>query len=436
MARRLALRGALIAGGTEGAAPPGADASLWRNSTFIKLWASQAISLLGSQFTALALPLFAVVMLQASPAQMGLLSAMRMVPFLLLGLVAGVVVDRMPRRRILIGADLARAALLATVAAAALAGELSMPHLYAAALLLGTFTVFFDVAHQAYVPLMVSPSHPIQANSRLEASRSVAQIAGPGLAGVIVQAASAIAAVVVDSLSFLASALLIGLIPDREVLPGTPRRPLVADVRTGLELVLTHPLLRSLAGMTAMWNLCHAAIAALFILFATRNLGLPPSVIGLVLGAGNAGGLTGVLLAGPAAARWGIGRAITAGGFLCSIGLLPIAVATPATALPALLLHMTLISIGVVIYNINQLSLRQALTPPDLQGRMHATMRFLVWGTMPLGAAAGGLLAQALGTPTAVRVAAVAGAFSFLWLLLSPVPRAQQRFRAGSALPR
>src|SRR5579864_2693147 len=250
---------------------------LWRHPEFVKLWAGQTISQFGTQVSQLAIPLTGVLVLNASAAEMGLLSAFEFAPFLLLSLFAGVWVDRMRRRPILIVADLGRTLLLASIPAAALIHALGMPQLYVVGLLSGVLTVFFDVAYQAYLPVLISREHLVEGNSKLEVSRSIAQIAGPGIGGALVQVITAPTAVLVDSLSFVVSVISLLLIRAPE--PEPVRRPgkegsMWAELREGLDVVVSNPLLRSIAGCTGTSNLFSNGMMAVFILYLTRQLGL------------------------------------------------------------------------------------------------------------------------------------------------------------------
>ncbi|MDR7419578.1 MAG: MFS transporter [Armatimonadota bacterium] len=414
---RLGLHGSL----RDAAVDAGPPASLWRHADFMWLWAAQTISLFGSQVTQLAIPLIAVTTLNAAPAQMGILSAVSTAPFLLIGLLAGAWVDRWRRRPVLIAGDIGRALVLVALPVAMHRDVLSLPVLYAGALAIGVLTVFFDVAWQAYLPSLVGRRRLLEGNSKLEASRSTAQIAGPGFAGAVIQALTAPTAVLVNAASFALSAVCIWFIRKPEPAPQAAPVSLLDDVREGLAVVFGNPVLRGIAGCTGTSNFFSAALWAVLILFATRELKLPPVAIGLVFTAGNIGALVGVLLAGPAARRIGLGPVLVAAPLLSSLGLWPVALATPAVAVPMLIAGQALMTIGGPIYNINQVSLRQAITPLRLQGRMNATMRFLVWGTMPIGGLLGGALGQAFGLRTAIVVIAIGGMTAFLWVWRSPV---------------
>ncbi len=401
----------------EGAAPT----TLWRHPDFLRLWIGQTISLFGSRFSGLALPLIAALTLRASPGEMGILSAVGTAPFLLIGLVAGVWVDRLRRRPVLIVGDLGRALLMGVISLAAFSGVLRMPHLYVVGFFVGVLTVFFDVAYQSYLPALVSRQHLVEGNSKLETSRSIAQMTGPGIAGVVIQVISAPLAIALDAISFLISALFLGLIRRQEERPERVRAPMLAEVREGLAVVFGNPLLRAIAGCTATGNFFGMAIGAIYILFATRDLGLAPAVIGLVFSVSSVGALGGALLAGRLATRFGTGRVIIGASLLAGLGNVGIAFATPALAVPLLILGGLVLTASSPIYNINQVSLRQAITPQRLQGRMNATMRFVVWGTMPLGGLVGGALGEVLGLRPAIALATAGGLTAFLWLLRSPV---------------
>ena len=402
-----------------------ASPSLWNHGDFLRLWAGQTVSQFGTQITVLALPLLAAVMLEASPFEMGLLGAAEMAPFLLIGLPAGVWVDRLPRRPLLIGGDVGRALVLASIPIAHLVGLLTIWQLYVVAFVVGTLTVFFDVAYMAYLPALVNREQLIEGNSKMETSRAAAEVAGPGIAGVLIQALTAPVAIAFDAASFLCSALVLGLIRRREppatLAPGGVRPALLAEMREGLRFVLTHPLLRPIAFATGTINLFRSAIGALYVLFAVRDLGLDAATLGFVLAAGNAGFLFGAVLAGRAASSLGLGATIVGAAMLTGLGGLLLPFATPAFAVPVLIASGLLVGLGNPLYNVNQVSLRQAITPDRLQGRMNATMRFVVWGTMPIGYLTGGVAGEWLGLRTAIALLAVGAALAFLWLLFSPV---------------
>lgn len=228
-------------------------------------------------------------------------------------------------------------------------------------------------------------------------------------------------ALAIDAVSFLVSALFLGLIRRAEVPPEAVRAPTLSQIREGLGLVLRHVWLRSIAACTGTFNFFTSALFALFVLFATEELGVTPAGLGVIFALGSAGALLGALLAGRLAERLGVGPVIIGSSLVSGLGLLLVPLAAPGTAFPLLAVSQFVVSLGTPIYNINQVSLRQAIVPDRLQGRLNATMRFLVWGTMPLGALAGGGLGEALGLRPAIALSAVGAAMAFLWVQLSPV---------------
>ncbi len=411
--------------------------ALWRHRDFLKLWMGETVSEFGSQVTLVAMPLAAAVVLRATPAEMGILSALEMLPFLLISLPAGVWADRLQRRPILIAADILRAVVLLAVPVAGLTGHLSMPLLYVVALVAGVGTVFFDVSYQSYLPALVEREHLIEGNSKMELTRSTAQLAGPGLGGVLVGLLGAAEAIVADSLSFFYSAAMLLLIrrPEPQPVPREERRHMVHEMREGLGVVLGNPVLRAIAATTATSNLFGSMAFAVLFLFTTRDLRMDAVHIGIALALGNLGAMVGALVAGRAAGAFGVGRTLIAAIFAGAAAELLVPIAQPATAMPLLVAAMLFGSAGSTTYNINQVSLRQSITPDRLQGRMNASMRFIVWGTMPIGSLAGGALGTVIGVRGAIAVGAVGGLFTVLWLVVSPVRSLREPPPAWEAAP-
>jgi MFS family permease len=396
--------------------------SLWRNGDFLKLWTAEGISVLGDQFTGLALPLIAAIMLKATPAQMGVLTAASMSPYLLFSLHAGVWVDRLPRRPILMIADFGRAFILLSVPLAALAGHLSMAQLYSAEFLCGLLSVFFGISFQAILPALVARKQLVEGNSKLQAADSVATLVGPSIAGVAIQLLSAPVTIVLDALSFVISGGVISMITAREAnIEKDERLPILTEIREGLRVVFGNKYLRSIAACTGTLNLANGAYNALYILFLIRNLALGPAKIGIIMSVGSVAGILGAIVAGNLGIWLGIGPVTIWSAVISAFGILPIALATPRTAVPILVGAGLLGSFAGPVYNVNQVSLRQAITPHRLQGRMNASMRFLVVGTVPIGGLVGGMLGGAIGLRRAIAVAGGVKLLSFLWVLLSPV---------------
>jgi MFS family permease len=413
---------------------------LWRHPDFLKLWAGETISLVGTQVTFLALPLTAVLVLGARPVEMGLLAAVSSAPYLLFGLIAGVWVDRLPRRPILVGANLGRGLLLGLVPASALLGLLAMPQLYAVAFGVGLLTVFFDVSYQAFLPGLVRRDQLVEGNSKLEASYSFAQIAGTSLGGALVQLLTAPVAIVVDAVSFFVAAASLVAIP-APTPPTAPtrsaRRGALSEVGIGLRWVFGSPILRSIAACTATFLLASSAYLAVYVLFLVRGLGIAPLVVGTMFALGAVGGLLGAMVAGRVARRLGVGPAIIASILVSGVGsfLAPLATGPRPLVLAMVVATQFVVWFGLQIYNVNQVSLRQGMTPDELQGRMNATMRFLIWSTAPVGGLLGGFLGQAIGLRQTLLLSALGASAAFLWVLLSPLRRLGEQPALAPAPP-
>ena len=401
--------------------------SLWHHRGFLLLWGGQTVSEVGSAVTAIALPLLAVTTLGASTFEVALLSAASSAAFLLIALQAGALVDRWRRKRVLVRADLLRAAVLATLPAAQLLGVLSLGQLYAVALATSVLTVFFDVAYQSFLPALVPREQLNEGNAKLTATGEIGRVAGPGVGGALVAAVGAALAVGLDALSFLVSAALTARIEDPEAQP-SPRVPgarLRTEIREGLAYVAGHPVLSRVVGCTATINLASAAIGALEVVYLVRVLGASATVVGLVFGLGAVGGVVGAVAAGPLARAVGSARII----WVVIAAEAPFAFATPLASpgWGVLLVSVSVAAGGFVgvVYNVAQVSYRQTVTPRRLLGRMNASIRFVVWGVTPLGALAGGGLATVIGVRPTLFVAAGVGALAVLWLLASPLRSAR-----------
>jgi MFS family permease len=418
-----------------------APAGLWRHVPFMKLWSAQTVSQLGTQVSLLAIPLIGAALLRLDPFAFALLGTAEFLPFLLFALPAGVVADRLPRRGMLIFADLGRAAVLATIPLAYVLGLLGVMQLYVVAFAAGTLTVLFEVAYLSYLPELVGRKDILEGNAKLEITRSASQIAGPGLAGLLIGIISAPIAILADSASFVVSAgFVLGIPKTKSVTPPAQAAASVGigrEIAEGLRFVLRHPLLRALAACTGISNLFSNLAFAIFVLYLVRELGLSAETIGFVLALGNIGLLAGAFAGRPLGAKFGVGWTIivSAAFFGPSLVLLALAPAFPS-------LSVTLITAGLFIglfaqvsYNINQVSLRQAVTPDAMLGRMNATMRFIVWGTIPIGELSGGILASVFGLVPAIAVGAVGGMFGFVPLLLSPMRSVREIPSSPDAMP-
>jgi MFS family permease len=398
------------------------------NRDFGKLWAAQSISLVGTQVTALALPLTAILWLNASPFEVGLLASVQYLPFLLIGLPAGSIVDRLRRLPVLVWTDAGRAVLLAAVPVTAWLGVLNLGMLYPIAFAVGVLSVFFDVAVQSYLPSLVPPERIVAANARLELSYSGSQLAGPGLGGVLVQLLTAPIAILFDSLSYVGSMTLLLLIRRRE--PAPPGGGAMLDLRrhgrdiaAGLRYVFRHRLIRPLAFATGTANFFYlmGMVGAVLSLYAIRQLHMTPLLLGVVLLLGNAGAVAGSLASTWILAHLRFGTLMVVMPLSAAVGIALIALATPATAVFLIAAGVIVGEFGTTVYDISQLSLRQAVTPSDMLGRMNATVRFVNWGPIPVGAFIGGVLGQAIGLREVLWVAAAGCLLPAVPLLLSAV---------------
>lgn len=401
------------------------DQSLWRNGNFLRLWGAQAISLLGTQITLLAIPLVALVTLDASTFQMGVLAAAATLPAPVFGLLAGVWSDRIRRRPILIGADFGRALLLATIPLALWFDLLSMTFLYGVNLLIGTLGIWFNVAHRSLLPSLVQRELLVDANGKLETSYSGALIVGPGLAGLLIQLVTAPVAIIVDAVSYLASALLLTRITPELPAPDSnvARRSIWAEAREGLVAVRDNPVLMSMAMSLSAFNFFLSMINALLVLYAVRELGIDPAGLGLVFAVGSVGFPIGAAAASVVAKRIGIGRAIVWGAVVSDLALLliPLAGLVPGGAIPLLIASRIIATLTGPVTAINQLSLRQSVTPDNVLGRVNATMMVMALGLAPIGGLLAGVLGEVVGIQVTVLGAAIGVQLGFVILILSPI---------------
>jgi MFS family permease len=397
---------------------------LWRHPDFVKLWSAETVSQFGTQFTLLALPLVAIDVLHVSAFEVAALTTVEFLPFLLVSLPAGVWVDRLRRRPILVFGDLSRAVLLASVPIANWLGHLTMTQLYVVGFLVGVSTVFFDVAYQSYLPSLVERQQLIDGNAKLEISRAAAQLGGPGLAGIVIDFLKAPTALAFDAVSFVGSALFIFDIRKQEssVRTDAPRRRMREELREGLRWVLRHPFLKNIAACTALFNFWGNMGFAVLLVFARRELHLSPLAIGLAFSVSNVGPLLAAFNANRISSRLGVGRTIIGASIIGGPMFLVIPFAPEGNAALFMLVPAFIVGgLSNVIYNVTQLSLRQAITPERLQGRMNSVMRFIVWGTIPLGAIIGGVLASQIGVKETLIVSGVGCLTPFLPVLFSPV---------------
>ncbi|HLY93947.1 MAG TPA: MFS transporter [Gaiellaceae bacterium] len=398
---------------------------LWSHPDFLKLWTGQSISELGSQVSQLAIPWLAAFGLHASPIEFSLLGVLGFLPFILFALPAGVWVDRLRRRQILIAGDASRAVLLSLIPILWAAGVLQIWHLLVLQFVIGVFTVFFDVAYQSYLPALIERDHLIDGNSKLQLTVSVAQVAGPSASGGLIAAITAPYAIVLDAISFIASTVFMLRMKHREelpeLIPGTARPKMWPQVKEGLRWVVGNRYLRPIAACTGTSNFFGNILFSIALLYMGRSLHLSAVEVGAVFAVGSAGAIAGALTANRLQKRIGVGPAIVSVAVVFSLSGIAFPLAPHSFPLPVLMLGSALGGFGGVIYNITQVSLRQAITPERLQGRMNAAMRWIVWGTIPLGGLLGGSIGQWIDLRTALWVGAIGNIPTSLWVLLSPV---------------
>jgi MFS family permease len=394
--------------------------SPWRRPGFTPLVTSATVSEVGSQVSVLVLPVLAATLLAATPWEMGVLAAAGMAAFLVVGLPAGALVDRWRPRRVMVVCDLVRALLLASLPLTAWLGGLSLAQLVAVAFAVGVATVFGDVASQSILPALVDRDDLVRANSVLMTGASAAEVAGPGVGGLLLRVVSAPVALLADVASFLVSALLLLRVPAPPRPPRSGRRALLAEIGEGLRYVVGHPVLRRITLCTAGINLASGLRDAVVVLFALRTLGLSASALGLTLSVGAVGGVLGAVTAGRLAGIVGPGRIVPLTALLTA----PFAALTPLAADGVLLsVSSAGVAYAAVAYNVAQVSMRQRTCPPALLGRMNASIRTVVWGTPPVGALVGGGLAGVLGLRTVLGIAAGVMLLAAAPVVFSPLLR-------------
>jgi MFS family permease len=408
--------------------------SFWRRlglgRDFNLLWSGESISLVGTEITTLALPLLAVYQLHAGPTEVGLIGAAIWLPYLLFTLLAGVWGDRIRRRGVLIGADVLRGVFLGLIVVLALTDQLNVPLLLGLVFVVGIGNVFFEVFYYSYVPALVPRETLLGANSRLQASESTAQVAGPGLGGLLIQFLTAPIALLVDAVSYLVSAVMLSRIRTVEPAPGAPAEQgrMLAQIRAGLSLTWRNRVLLTLVGTAAICNLTAEWILVLFPLFCVRLLHLSAGMIGLVISTGAVGALLGAATVGPITRRIGVGQATlwTLFGECVGFLVLPFAPAGSGWTVPVLILGWFIAGFSAAVSRVVSISIRQTVTPGEFLGRVNATHRFVSYGVVAAGTFAGGLLGSAFGIRTAMVVAAVIMFASVACVLVSPLLHIRQ----------
>jgi MFS family permease len=398
---------------------------LLRHHDFRQLFVGDSLSQFGTQLSMLALPVLAVKVLDATPFQMGLLGTCEFLAFLVIGLPAGAWVDRWRKKRVLVTNDLLRALALGSLPVAWAADVLSFPQMLLVALVVGCCTVFFDVAYQSYLPDIVEPEHIGEGNAKLQAVQSIAMIGGPAAGGGLIKLIGSPLTVGLDALSFIWSAFWVRRIQHVDTPPPREdRRPMLVEIREGLSFVFTNPLLWRITLCTGTANFFSSMTQAMLVIFVLRDLHLDPGHLGLALGVAAVGGLLGALATPRVNQLVGEGRTIPLSSlfFVPAAALMPLA-GTVVPSMVAITVSNFVFTFVVVLYNVTQVSFRQRLCPRPLLGRMNASIRFIVWGTMPIGAFVGGVVGEAVGARNVFWIGVVGAAISALPVVFSPLIR-------------
>ncbi|HEU0245001.1 MAG TPA: MFS transporter [Candidatus Limnocylindrales bacterium] len=413
---------------------------LWRNGAFLRVWAAATISVFGSFVTRIALPFVAILTLKAGPIDVAILRSLELVAALLVGFVAGAWVDRLRRRPVLIWADILRALLLGSIPVAAVGGWLTLPQVYLVAALAAVCTTFFDVADRAYLPTIVSRTELVRANGALSATSAAVEFAAFGVAGFLVTLLTAPIAILIDAVSFVVSAVLLGSIrrPEPPPPPAEDRDPVTSEIAEGLRLVVHDPVLRGLVGgvmgLAAMWGI----FGATWLLFVTEELQLDPAIIGVIAALGGFGSLLGALLAERATTRFGVGTVVFVSMLGAGLGnlLIPLApVGMPLIAVALLIGQQLIGDTAVTVFDVTEVSIRQARVADRQLGRVNATVRVAMVLAQLAATLAGGLVAEAIGLRAAAFLAplgALAGA-TVIWR--SPVRRLRRIEAARAEQP-
>ena len=397
---------------------------LWRHDDFMRLWVGQTISAFGSMVGGVAMSFTAILVLRATPFQLGTLAAARLVPGLLSSLFAGAWVDRISRRPILIAADIGRAAALVSIPITAYFGILYIGQLYVVAFLVSILTIFFDVAYQSYLPSLVEKQELIEGNSKLTATSAISEFCGFGIGGWLVQIFTAPIAILIDSVSFIASAISVNLISSSESeQKADEHRNMRAEIMDGLREVVNSPILRAMALANLSFSFFLGTNGPLVVLYMSKGLGFNPGLLGMIFALGGVSSFFGAVFATRVTGRIGAGKAMIFGMLGFGISMLFIPLAQGATVVSVILLiAQQLTGDGAyTVYEITQVSLRQEISPARLLGRVNASMKFIGLGAMLAGSILGGVLGERIGVRATLAASAIGALLSVLWLVLSPL---------------
>ncbi len=411
--------------------PPPGDLprrALWRNGAFARLWTAATISIFGSMLTRMALPFVAILVLGAGPVEIALVRTMDLAAGLAVGLVAGAWVDRLRRRPVMIWADLGRAILLGSIPVTAIAGSLTLAQLLVVALLTALLTTFFDVADRAYLPTIVPRSDLVQANGALATSSSVSEFLAFGAAGFLVQALTGPLTIAIDAVTYLVSAVLLGTIRAHEPPPPphADREPVLTEIRTGLRVVVRHPLLRSMTLAAMALGALSGVFGAIWFLFAIDELGLDAATIGLIAAIGGASSFVGALVAYRSSGRIRLGQLLIASVALVGIGnlLMPLAPAgAPLVAVVFLVGQQLIADAGHTVFEISTVSVQQAAVDERQLGRVNATIEVALLLAQLVSTLGAGALALVIGLRATAFLAPLGGVVAVAILWASPVRR-------------
>ncbi|HYH92665.1 MAG TPA: MFS transporter [Candidatus Saccharimonadales bacterium] len=401
---------------------------LWRNDAFVRVWSAATISIFGSLITRIALPLVAILTLSAGPIEVAVLRGMDLAALLVVGLVAGAWVDRLKRRPVLIGADLGRAVLLGSIPIAFVFGALTFWHLLVVTVLAAILTAFFDAADNAYLPSIVERERLVEANSALAASGSVAEFVGFGISGILVQVLTGPITILIDAVTYVVSAVLLVTVRKPEAPPPKveDRAPMLDEIRHGLRLVAHDPILRSFAAASMLLAALWGVFGATWFLFSLETLGLSPALVGIVAGVGGASSFIGAVVATRSTTRWGVGQVAVAAMLLSALGnlFIPLAPAgLPLIALACLVAQQLIADSAATVYEVTEVSVRQALVKDRELGRVAATFSVLAVGAQLVATIGAGLLAEVIGLRAVAFLAPLGGLIGAAILWWSPVRR-------------
>jgi MFS family permease len=398
-------------------------ANLWRNHDFLKLWSGETVAQVGAQITQLALPLLVLGMLSGSATEVGLVAAAQQLPALCVTPFAGLLIDSFDRRSILLLVNSGRAVALLMVPVLYFTDGLSIPALCVIAFTVGACTAVFDVAYMSYLPAIVSRPNLVEANSKLQASYSIAQIGGPGIGGVLIKALGAWFAILVNVVTYVGAFFAILTIRHREPAPDrtSPDRPKLSDILTSFGLLWRNPVLRVLTGQSGWFNFCEQAILTLFLIYAVRELGMDAGGVGIVLALGSVASLAGAVLARRLGDYFGFPMVLVAtiGVASWSPLLLVLTGGSAWSSYALCILMFATYGLGLTIYNVHVVAFRQTVIPTEVLGRATAAYRMLTYGPFPIGAFLGGLLGEEMGLRPALLLFAVVSVLGWVAFALA-----------------